>query len=289
MTLTCVYFAMEWLDGDIETYFIRQDEYDALVKIALFRGIVLGVFRLHREQIAHRDIKYDNLRQITAMGERVTVVPIDLGTAIDLASAPIGTPSDYDHPVGASAFSPLEAHLGLGHLRDLAKATDTYALGCLLHDLFNLDYHFMRLWNDPGFLSCHGACKAHLSKLRIGHPRGNELSEYRRVLGLTKHQVTLPSIDSDDACVPDAAREQLNRLLARLTDVDYSKRESDLNKILRTLDTAANSLGQVLMQEHRRRIRDHRRTQREQKIRNRQARLDQFERAQGQSGVSTTD
>ena len=85
------------------------------------------------------------------------MVPIDLGTAIDLASSPIGAASDYDHPVGASGFSPLEAQVGLANLRGLAKATDVYALGCLLHDLFNLDFHFMRLWNDPGFLSCHGA------------------------------------------------------------------------------------------------------------------------------------
>ena len=62
VTLPCAYFAMEWLDGDVTEYFLRQDEYDALVKIALFRRAVLGVFRLHREGIAHRDIKPDNLR-----------------------------------------------------------------------------------------------------------------------------------------------------------------------------------------------------------------------------------
>ena len=289
VTLTCVYFAMEWLDGDIEEYFLRQPDYDALVKIALFRQIVLGVFRLHREQIAHRDLKADNLKQVDGANGSTVVVPIDLGTAIDLASSPIGAASDYDHPVGASGFSPLEAQVGLANLRGLAKATDVYALGCLLHDLFNLDFHFMRLWNDPGFLSCHGACKAHLSKMRLERPRASVLSEYRRVLGLTKHQVTLPSIDSDDAWVPDAAREPLNRLLLRLTDVDYSNREYDLDKILRLLDIAANNLKQVLMQDHRRRIRNQRRTQRERKLQGRQARLELYlqQRASGECSVST--
>ena len=288
VTLTCVYFAMAWLDGDIEAYFVRQDEYDAQVKVALFRGIVLGVFRLHRERIAHRDLKYDNVRQVGVVDHRTIVVPIDFGTAIDLTSTPIGVTGDYDNPVGANGFSPLEAQAGLPHLRDLATATDIYSLGCLLHDLFNVDYHFMRLWNDPGFLSCLGACKAHLSAYRFDHPGRDLLPEYKRILALTKHQVTLPSIDSDDTSVPDAARHQLNRLLLRLTDVDYSNREYDLNKILRMLDNAANSLNQVLAQEHRRRLRRNLRIQRERKIRSRQHRLERFQRDQKESCVSTT-
>ena len=52
-TIDCGYCVLEWLDGDITEYFLRQDEHDALVKLALFRQAVLGVFALHREGIAH--------------------------------------------------------------------------------------------------------------------------------------------------------------------------------------------------------------------------------------------
>ena len=41
-TIDCGYCVLEWLDGDITEYFLRQDEYDALIKLALFRQIVLG-------------------------------------------------------------------------------------------------------------------------------------------------------------------------------------------------------------------------------------------------------
>ncbi len=57
-----------------------------------------------------------NLRR-THRENREMVVPIDLGTAIDLLSDPIGDFRDYADPVGALAFSPLEAHSGLGSIR----------------------------------------------------------------------------------------------------------------------------------------------------------------------------
>ena len=286
VTLTCVYFAMEWLDGDIEEYFARQDTYDALLKLALFRRIVLGVFRLHRERIVHRDIKYDNIRDVETRDRERFIVPIDLGTAIDLDSEPDGQPSDYSLPVGARAFAPLEAWVGLSSFRGLATAADVYALGCLLHDLFNLDYYFVRLLEDPGFRNCRATCEARLSQLHLDKLPGQDaLREYHQVLRLTKHQVLLPSIYSDDTTVPSAAREQLNRLLLRLTDVDYAEREYDVNRILRMLDSAIRNLSHALMEEHKRRVRIQRRLLRERKVQEKQARLDLYLAEQDSGGT----
>ena len=257
VTLTCPYFAIEWLDGDIEAYFLRQDEYDALVKLALFRDIVLGVFRLHAQEIAHRDVKPDNLRQNHSTSSKPVVVPIDLGTAIDLRSSPIGRATDYDHPVGAGAYSPLESQLGLASIRHLARATDVYALGCLLHDLFNADYYNARLSEDLGFGSCYWACRNYLLRAGLEDMSSDAaLEKYNHILNLTKHQVTLPSIGSDDTSVPSAARDLLDHLLGRLTHIDYSQREYRLDKILRILDRATANLKNILMEAHRRRIRE---------------------------------
>ena len=277
VTLTCVYFAMEWLDGDIEEYFARQDTYDALVKLALFRRILLGVFRLHRAHIAHRDIKYDNLRDVETKDQKRAIVPIDLGTAIHLDSHAAGEASDYSLPVGARAFAPLEAWVGLPSVRILAEAADIYALGCLLHDLFNLDYLVVRLLEDPGFQSCRAACEARMLQLQLDRVSEQDaLREYDDVLRQTKHQVSLPSIFSDDTTVPNAAREQLNRLLHCLSDVDYANRERDANKLLRILDSARRSLSNALMEEHKRQARRQRHRLRERKVQARQARLDLY-------------
>ena len=274
IAVSCGYFAMEWLDGDITEYFLRQQDYDALVKLSLFRQIVLGVFALHGASVAHRDIKYDNLRHVTRSG-REMVIPIDLGTAIDLTSNPITTPSEYQNPVGASAFAPIESQLGLAGIRKIAIRADTYALGCLLHDLFNIDYFFVRLLHDPGFLSCFGACKAHMTAVLSRNPDEDRiLVELAHILDLTRNQVTLPQIDGNGTSVPNAARDQLNRLLHNLTDVHYGRRESNVDRILRMIDSATRSLKNELLDHHRRRQRRIRRERRARRLYRQKARLE---------------
>ena len=273
-TIECGYCVLEWLDGDITEYFLRQDVHDALVKLALFRQAVLGVFALHREGIAHRDIKYDNLRRTHRL-DREMVVPIDLGTAVDLSSDPIGDFQDYADPVGAWAFSPLEAHAGLGSIRTLATRTDVYALGCLLHDLFNVELYALRLVKDPGFNNCYMACRAHMEAVRLRTANPEDLvREWDDVMTRTKGQITLPPIDSAVTTVPPAIRDQLNALLHRLTDADYRNREHRQDRIVRAMDGAAKALENRFTTERRQAIRSERRRRREHRARRRQERLD---------------
>ena len=242
ITVPCGYFVLEWLDEDVVDYFLNQNSYDSLVKLLLFRNIVLGVFALHRENIAHRDIKYDNLMR-TFRKNREVVLSIDLGTAIDLTSDPVGTAEDYERPVGAKLFAPIEASFGLTSDRQAALGTDIYALGCLLHDLFNSDLFTVRLYQDPGFLNCLSACQAGMAPLLAhNHDMATRRKKWNSIMQLTRNQVTLPKINSNHTTVPNAARDQLNRLLHTLSDVHYKQREYDLNKILRMIDSAVRCL-----------------------------------------------
>ena len=273
-TIDCGYCVLEWLDGDITEYFLRQDKHDALVKLALFRQTVLGVFALHREGIAHRDIKHDNLRRTYRM-DREMVVPIDLGTAVDLLSDPIGDFRDYADPVGARAFSPLEAHGGLGSIRTLAAYTDVYALGCLLHDLFNVDLYAARLVKDPGFTNCYMACRAHMDAVRSRTANPEDLvREWDDIIVRTKGQITLPPIDSAATTVPPAVRDQLNALLHRLTDADYRSREHRRERIVRVVDAAVKALENRFTIERRQAKRAEKRRRREYRARRQQERLD---------------
>ena len=284
ITVRCAYFVIEWLDGDITKYFLRQNEYDALVKLSLFRQIVLGVISLHSEKIAHRDIKSDNLRQ-TVRNNRKMTIAIDFGTAIQLDSTPIGTISDYLTAVGAKWFAPIEAHVGLAGIRELAIHSDIYALGCILHDLFNIEYFTERLVSDAGFLNCYGTCSAHISIIKLKKGSDKDLiKEFERILKLTRNQVVLPGIDSADTSVPNAARDQLSRLLHKLTDIDYKHREQNLQVILKMIDSATRSIKNELMD---RRKLDQRRTKREQsklKLQRKNARLDEY-LSGGQGGI----
>ena len=284
ISIPCAYFVIEWLDGDITKYFLRQNEYDALVKLSLFRQIVIGVISLHSEKVAHRDIKSDNLRQ-TVRNDTEMTIAIDFGTAIQLDSTPIGTVSDYSTAVGAPMFAPIEARVGLAGIREIAIYSDIYALGCILHDLFNIKYFTERLYGDAGFLNCLGACSTYISKVNLKNVSDEVIiKEFERILKLTRNQVVLPGIDSADTSVPNAARDQLSRLLHKLTDIDYKHREQNLQVILRMIDSAIRSIKNELMD---RRKLDQRRTKREQrklKYQRQKARLDEY-LSIGQGGI----
>ena len=287
-TIACGYCVLEWLDGDITEYFLRQDKYDAWVKLALLRQTALGVFTLHREGIAHRDIKHDNLRR-THRENREMVVPIDLGTAVDLLSDPIGDVRDYMDPVGAFAFSPLEAHSGLSSIRNLGIYSDIYALGCLLHDLFNVDLYAARLVKDPGFNNCYMACRTHMDGVRTRTANPEVLlQEWDNILGTTKGQVTLPPIDSAATTVPPAVRDQLNTLLHRLTDPDYRRREYRPHQIVRSIDGATKALENRFAIERRQAERAERRRRRVHRVHRQQERLD-FYLNQTQQGYLRND
>lgn len=246
---------MEWLDSSIEEYFVNHGTYDAIIKLALFRSIVLGVFALHGEHIAHRDLKCDNLMRARRRQDEL-VIPIDLGTAIDLTSKPIGSPGNYSQPVGAPLFAPIEAQCGLAHLRELAIYTDIYALGCMLHDLFNTDFYLVRLLEDPGFQRCLAACRRHMIRSLANEPNNEQLlNHWSDIIRLTGNQVSLPSIAADGTSVPNATRDQLNRLVHHLTAVHYLNRLRNLDTILRMLDSASRALMNHLADQRRRRVR----------------------------------
>ena len=206
--------------------------------------------------------------------------------SFDLGSSPIGQATDYDRPVGAGAYSPLEAQLGFASMRNLARAADVYALGCLLHDLFNADYYNARLSEDPGFGSCFLACRTFLLRAASGDMNIDALAKYNHILNLTKHQVNLPSISSEDTSVSNAARDLLDHLLSRLTHVDYSQREYRLDHILRIVDRATANLENHLMEAHKRDIRRAFRHRRRVKREANDARLQAYLRSRQHAGDS---
>ena len=219
---------------------------------------------------------------------REMVVPIDLGTAVDLLSNPIGEFRDYADPAGAWAFSPLEAHGGLGSIRALAAYTDVYALGCLLHDLFNVDLYAARLVKDPGFNNSYMACRAHMNAVRSRTANPEDfVREWDDIIVRTKSQITLPSIDSSATTVPPAVRDQLNALLHRLTDADYRSRERRPDRIVRIMDAAVKALENRFTIERRQARRAERRRRREHRAKRRQERLD-FYLKKMQEGVPSS-
>ena len=236
VTLGCRYFAVEWIADDIDDYFLKQETFQAIEKLRLFKDIVLAVEALHKHDVFHRDLKVDNLREYEVAGTR-SVVAIDLGTAARLDSAPIAVA--YGTQVGARAYASPEAICGLAGIRDLGPVSDTYALGCLLYELFNRDLFYQAL------RACNTNFDARLAAMGLSVPKSapaaRQLAEWKDSLAVLAVGVTCPQIDGLGTSTPSALGPLLNPLLSSLTHTDFRKRPT-LELVRRTIWSAITLL-----------------------------------------------
>jgi serine/threonine protein kinase len=272
--LSCPYFVTEWLDGDIQAYFDMQDQFEALAKLSVFRDAALACFALHGHQIHHRDLKADNLMTCAARGG--IVVAIDLGTAARRDSAAIL--SRYFDPVGWTIYSPPEEFFGLSGVRAIGEAADIYALGCLLYGLFNAELFYSQLLRNVGFLTWRGVCEHHMRRVTSAAPLDDArlMSEWSRIAGLTKRQVTLPRIDEAGSTVTRGTASILNELLWKMTAIDFNDRIKAPDDVLRRIDSAIRVLKNAVADRVRAELRKARRDERRVRESEKQARLSSF-------------
>lgn len=270
------YFVVEWLSKDVLNYFHNQQDFSALEKLQIYREIILAVLSLHNAGMYHRDLKPDNIRIAKRNGVRC-IVAIDLGTAAMLESPTLGSALDYSDSVGAPYYAPIEARCGLSGVRTLGIHGDMYTLGCLLHDLFNLETFTSRLYKDPGFSVCLGTCKAHMTLVfHSKPPLSTALLEWRKIIVQMAPQVTTPKIDGPGTSVPLSLRQLLDKLLSALVSLNYEHRLVDQNKILRYIDAAIRILSNENAQARRAKRRQFERQRKINKQRERQERLDAY-------------
>lgn len=222
-TIPCEYFAVEWIENDVDDYFLRQENFDSLDKLLLFNDLTLAVEALHRHEVFHRDLKRDNLRQYHDALKRI-VVAIDLGTAARFSSGPVQ--QQYQHPAGATAYAAPEAICGLAGHRKLAPYTDCYALGCMLYELFNRDIFFRALLaKNPRYQSVLTLMGMELQGIPDD---AGKLNAWRRALGKFSSGIEPVNIDGPGSSAPPGIATMLNSVLRSLTHVDFSNRPINL-------------------------------------------------------------
>jgi serine/threonine protein kinase len=238
LEIPCPYFAVEWLDDQVDHYFEKQDFYDALDKLQLFNDIVLSVEALHRNQVHHRDLKKDNLRATYEQLLRV-VVAIDLGTAARLESPPLR--GDYDNgSVGAPAYTAPEGICGLAGAREIARFTDIYALGCMLFELFNRDLFVRELFSRNS--NYHAVLTVMGLAATGGATPSDKLSQWHTALNKHGQGVTPVSILAAGNSVPAAVAPLLDELVQSMTKIDYRARPHSLEFVRRRIQSAITCL-----------------------------------------------
>lgn len=263
----CEYFAVEWIDQEIDHYFLEQQTFGALEKLRLFNEIVLAVEALHRHTVFHRDVKADNLRAYTKALKRI-VVAIDLGTAA-LWDSPAAL-DEYSCQVGHQAYSPPEAICYFAGDREIAPFSDVYALGCLLYELFNLESFFVAQRQVNANYDMFVA--AMYTKIGAATTPDMRLEVWKTEVNKICKSIVSPPIDGIGSSVPEGIASVLNPVVALLTHADFRQRPK-LEVVRRRIWAAIRALENEREYQFRLAQARDRRKKREEKVRRREARL----------------
>lgn len=219
LSIPCEYFALEWIEEEIDGYFLCQQNFSAEEKLTLFGQIVSGVAVLHSHEVFHRDLKPDNMRMVRNGAQR-SVVAIDMGTAARYSSAPIAP--GYGAQVGAYPYSAPEALCGLAGNRAVAPKTDLYALGCMLFELFNKDYFFNTLvTRNPNYIVVLTAMRTYM---QVGASDEQQREAWHNALSKHGNSLVAVPVDGAGSDIPPGVAALVNEISLALTELDYRRR-----------------------------------------------------------------
>lgn len=232
------YFVTEWLDTDIDQYFLRQDIARAVEKLKILNEAVLAIEALHNREICHRDVKVDNFRHRQSGAAEAVVVAIDLGTAAMNDSPKLQ--ARYADPVGFTTYAAPETFCGLAGNRHVAALTDVYALGCMLFELFAEDDYWTAYSSlNPDFEARIGALRHVLAQVA-------DIEEVKRQWDIHAPRLLsgLAPIEfpRSGASVPLAVVDLVNSLMADMTKPNFRRRTVTLEQVRRRLWSAIRCL-----------------------------------------------
>lgn len=266
------YFVTEWIDDDIEDYFLKQQDIEAINKLEIYRLILLAIESIHACKIHHRDIKADNFKRRTDQ-DNDSVVAIDFGTAAHIEMMRIFSIYDPGFTPGAAGYSGPECESGLSGCRALGEKTDVYALGCLLYELFNSNYLFheidktavipvVKLVMQRELL----ACKDHEEMIK----------KWSEVVVQYEDACTPPVINGSGHTIPLSIISILNDLYLEMVKFDFNKRLSDLSKAREAIDTAILILNNNIEDQKRRENRIEKKRRRQVRVERQQRKLEEY-------------
>lgn len=270
INISLQYFTVEWLEEDIEDYFLEQHDFNALEKLEIFRLILLAVEAVHSSNISHRDLKPDNMR-LTVRDKEEVVVIIDFNRAAQKTDKNIAT--EYKEPAGANAYSSPESFVGFAGDRDVENLTDIYGLGCLLYELFNKEIFGMARSRNPNF---DKALYIMANEMLKHSNNEDKLNAWKKKMPELHHVVIPPIINGPSHSIPPCLVKILDRLYSEMTVFNFMERKITLSKARKSIDSAIKIL---LNEKKQKKILDEKRNKRKiklEKIRRRDERLNHY-------------
>ena len=210
------YFVTEFLPISIIESFYNKNNASVIEKLELFKDIVLSIRALHSHEVYHRDLKPDNIRAYLENLKRI-VVAIDLGTAVkeDFPQLLL----EYGSSVGARGYSAPEAFVGFACERKMCFLTDFYAIGCMLFELFNQDFFFVRMNKENYFVLL-----TYLRNIVQATPVRKRREVWDELVQKHSHQIHYPKFSEFGFDIPIVIQDYLTSILNGLVDFNYRTR-----------------------------------------------------------------
>ena len=152
---TVQYLIFELAHGDIRSSKLIDDDFETAFAMRVIHNTAVGLWQLHREQIAHQDVKPSNILLFDENSSKLA----DLGRAVSKIN---GSPTDKFKIAGDNSYAPPELLYGLVDTDWIKRrlGCDMYLFGSivvffctgvsmthLLLSRMNKEFHFLK-WND---------------------------------------------------------------------------------------------------------------------------------------------
>jgi len=217
------YYAVELAHSSVEDI-VAAGQWNAERLLLAFRAMCRAICRIHKHNIAHRDLKPGNFLVMCDGSVKLS----DFGTAREFDSSTSALALQYGAPVGDRGYSAPELYAGLHDENPrLAFIADVFALGATLFEMFTgtpletqlYDHHFQTTL-----------------MLMVNVPLGQRIDYYNRLLPSIVTARPLPSVAGFGAPVPPSIRIHIDDLYQAMASLDYRSRLRDFNRIYRRIE-----------------------------------------------------
>jgi serine/threonine protein kinase len=216
------YIMFELADGDIRKALDASEKIDAAWKFKVLHHVAVGLQQLHRQDIAHQDLKPSNVLLFDQGDVLAKIGDLGRSSRRGLAAEHDG----YEVP-GAVAYAPPEQIFGIRPERwqDRREGSDLYHLGALATFLFT------------GVVLSVSLSQALPADMRPHLWGGQSGCDYDTALPILKRALAEFVVDSQGA-FPVFAAEELSQIILTACDPDWRVRGD-----ARARQSVANNVG----------------------------------------------
>ena len=220
------YYAVELAHYDVSAA-LADDRWTATQKLEYFRAMCRAVQRIHRHNVAHRDLKPTNFLIMPNGALRLS----DFGAArmLDPSAGHSSLLATYSEPPGDLRYASPEMMAALHDVDPtFALRGDIFALGAILFELFTGTVLNLYVLDLPMLLD--------LNRTMTAVPAQQRIRIFDSFVNRMASAHPLPNVGLFGNNTPLSILDLLNRLINSLAALDYRSRESDFVHIFMQID-----------------------------------------------------